>query len=88
MNTNIRIENRKRINNYQVQDLEGKVDFYPAYIQIEQTSRCNAECIMCNHFYLGNRGCNDIDLSVIEKIEPILPYCETIMLNGDGEPFL
>ena len=88
MNTNIRIENRKRINNYQFQDLKGIVDFYPAYIQIEQTSRCNAECIMCNHFYLGNRGCNDIDLSVIEKIESILSYCETIMLNGDGEPFL
>lgn len=88
MNTDVRIENRKRINNYQVQELEGKVNFYPAYIQIEQTSRCNAECIMCNHFYLGNRGCNDIDLSVIEKIKPILPYCETIMLNGDGEPFL
>lgn len=88
MNTNKRVENRKRIDGYQIQDFDGTVDFYPAYIQIEQTNRCNAECIMCNHFYLGNRGCNDIDSSVLEKIESILPYCETIMLNGDGEPFL
>lgn len=80
-------ENRCRIESYS-NIHTGHVDFYPAYIQIEQTNRCNAECIMCNHFYLGNRGCNDIDSSVLEKIEPILPYCETIMLNGDGEPFL
>lgn len=88
METSKRIENRKRIDNFKIQDFDGTVDFYPAYIQIEQTNRCNAECIMCNHFYLGNRGCNDIDSLVLEKIESILPYCETIMLNGDGEPFL
>ena len=88
MNTNKRVENRKRIDSYQIQDFDGTVDFYPAYIQIEQTNRCNAECIMCNHFYLGNRGCGDLSETVIEKIQPILPYCQTIMLNGDGEPFL
>lgn len=80
--------NRKRIDHYLSSEQNGKVDFYPAYIQIEQTNRCNAECIMCNHFYLGNRRCNDLDRAIIEKIEAILPYCETIMLNGDGEPFL
>ncbi len=80
--------NRKNIDIYKSSEENGEVNFYPAYIQIEQTNRCNAECIMCNHFYLGNRGSNDLDLSVIEKIEPVLPYCETIMLNGDGEPFL
>ena len=66
----------------------GTVDFYPVFLQIEQTNRCNAECIMCNHFYLGNRGYGDLDIAVIEKLRPILPYCSTIMLNGDGEPFL
>lgn len=81
-------ENRIKINQYVLSESSGNVDFYPAYIQIEQTNRCNAECIMCNHFYLGNRGGADLSPAVIAKIEPILPYCETIMLNGDGEPFL
>ena len=84
----IKKENRKRINEYSLNPTRGQVSFYPAFIQIEQTNRCNAECIMCNHFYLGNRGSADLPMSVIEKIEPILPYCETVILNGDGEPFL
>lgn len=88
MNKELRLRNRKKIDAYTQQRSAGKVDFYPAYIQIEQTNRCNAACIMCNHFYLGNRGGHDIEPFVMEKIEPVLPYCETIMLNGDGEPFL
>lgn len=80
--------NRIKIKNYVSSEQSGKVDFYPAYIQIEQTNRCNAGCIMCNHFYLGNRGSADLSPSVIAKIKPVLPFCETIMLNGDGEPFL
>ena len=86
--TKLKIENREKINQYATALQYGEVDFYPAYIQLEQTNRCNAECIMCNHFYLGNRGCGDLSETVIEKIQPILPYCQTIMLNGDGEPFL
>lgn len=81
-------ENRIKINNYVLSEQRGNVDFYPAYIQIEQTNRCNAGCIMCNHFYLDNRGSADLSPTVIAKIESILPFCETIMLNGDGEPFL
>lgn len=80
-------ENRKKIDCYEHGSNDGKVDFYPAYIQLEQTNRCNAECIMCNHFYLGNRGAQDINDAVIEKLSIVFPYCETIMLNGDGEPF-
>ena len=81
-------ENRLKILEYQPREDDGTVDFYPAYIQLEQTNRCNAECIMCNHFYLGNNGCKDLPESVAERITSVLPYCETIMLNGDGEPFL
>lgn len=69
-------------------DADGRVDFYPRYIQLEQTNRCNARCIMCNHFYLGNRGATDLDAHVISALEPILPAVEILMLNGDGEPFL
>lgn len=66
----------------------GRVDFYPRYVQLEHTNYCNARCIMCNHFFLGNRGTSEISREVIESVVPILPTCEQIMLNGDGEPFL
>ncbi len=83
----LKVSNRKKIQEYTCNSI-GKVDFFPAYIQIEQTNRCNAQCIMCNHFYMGNRGASDISEQVMCKLEPIFPYCETVMLNGDGEPFL
>lgn len=79
--------NREKISKYKTNDA-GSVDFYPAYIQLEQTNKCNARCIMCNHFYTGNKGAEDLSPEIEEKISTILPYCETLMLNGDGEPFL
>lgn len=81
-------KNTEKIENYTVGIHNGNVDFYPRYIQIEQTNRCNARCIMCNHFYLSNKGASDISNEVLKKIEGVLPFCETVMLNGDGEPFL
>ncbi len=81
-------ENREAIRNYQIGEKGGTASFYPRYIQLEHTNRCNARCIMCNHFFLGNRGSRDLDERIVEKLRPILPYCELIMLNGDGEPFL
>jgi len=82
-----RVINRELINMNSV-DADGTALFYPTYIQLEHTNKCNAECIMCNHFYLGNRGGQELLPSIVEKLKPILPYCSTIMLNGVGEPFL
>lgn len=84
----LKIKNREKIAEYSQNPVTGNVTFFPAYLQVEQTNRCNAQCIMCNHFYLGNNGCADISEYVLDMITPILPYCETVMLNGDGEPFL
>lgn len=84
----IKRENIEKIRTYNPAMGDGSVDFYPRYIQVEQTNRCNAECIMCNHFYLENRGCMDLSEDVTERLEQLLPYCSTVMLNGDGEPFL
>lgn len=66
----------------------GAADFYPRYIQLEHTTKCNAQCVMCNHLYAKNNGAKDLDINVLYRIEEILPYAETVMLNGDGEPFL
>lgn len=89
----VKQKNREKIRAFEDEpDMEpewdGAVHFYPRYIQLEHTNRCNARCIMCNHVYTGNRGASDLDRAILEKLEPILPYAETIMLNGDGEPFL
>lgn len=84
----IKNQNNEKIRAYNPQEGDGTVGFYPKYIQIEQTNRCNAECIMCNHFYLENRGCTDLYENVLKRLEHVLPYCTTVMLNGDGEPFL
>lgn len=84
----IKKQNNEKICAYDPREGDGTVGFYPRYIQIEQTNRCNAECIMCNHFYLENRGCTDLSADVVARLEHILPYCTTVMLNGDGEPFL
>ena len=67
---------------------DGRVHFSPKYLQIEHTTRCNARCIMCNHLYTGNRGAQDLNLNILQKLESIFPYVEIVMLNGDGEPFL
>ena len=69
-------------------DWDGSVSFFPRFIQIEHTTRCNARCIMCNHLYTGNRGARDISMDVLYAVGDILKYAETVMLNGDGEPFL
>lgn len=81
-------ENIQRIEEYWSKEEKGYAEFYPRYIQLEHTNRCNAQCIMCNHFYLENKGASDISEEVIKRVEPILPYCQVLMLNGDGEPFL
>lgn len=80
--------NLKKLNRYMVDHQDGVVDFYPVCIQIEHTNRCNANCIMCNHFYTKNMNASEISIDIIKKIEPIMKYCQLIMLNGDGEPFL
>lgn len=67
---------------------DGAVSFYPKYLQIEHTTRCNARCIMCNHLYTGNREARDLNLDILYRMEDVLKYVETVMLNGDGEPFL
>ncbi len=84
----IKKENVRRIQAAPFGDAQGRVPYYPRYIQIEHASFCNASCIMCNHFYLGNRGAAFLDPKIIELLMPIYPYVEMIMLNGDGEPFL
>ena len=60
----------------------------PSKIQIETTDLCNARCIMCSHAYNRGTGTDILESGIISRIEPILPYVRTIVLHGNGEPFL
>jgi len=61
---------------------------FPDYLQIETTSNCNAECIMCSHYYTKNRNTSYLSKSIIEKLSDTLPYTRVVSINGGGEPFI
>ncbi|MEE1086826.1 MAG: radical SAM protein [Schaedlerella sp.] len=61
---------------------------YPVYMQVEHTSYCNARCIMCSHYYMGNQGAFHMSENIFQKIEKYLPYVRRVGLHGYGEPFM
>lgn len=61
---------------------------FPMVLQLEHTSICNAECIMCLHYYKKNQGALNLSDEIFSKLLPIFPYVEEIVLHGNGEPFL
>ncbi len=72
-------------------DVEGqreRVSYFPPKLLVEHTNLCNAQCIMCSHFYTDNYGRGFIEDSVVRKLEEILPYVDKVLLHGIGEPFL
>lgn len=63
-------------------------NYYPVHMQIEHVSFCNAKCIMCFHYYMGNENAGQMKEKVFEEIKKWLPYVRLIGLHGYGEPFL
>ena len=84
----LKAENVRKIKAYTVGENDGYVSFYPRFIQLEHTTFCNADCVMCNHFFLGNKGAKHLPEEIVRLLEPVFPHCQMMMLNGDGEPFL
>lgn len=64
------------------------LDTYPSQLQLESTGFCNAQCIMCSHYYAGNENASDIHSEMLEKLSEILPYLDIIIMHGNGEPFV
>lgn len=60
----------------------------PEVIQIELTSKCNAQCVMCSHYYEFNDCGSEASDAALQKLERLLPYCRLVLLNGYGEPFV
>lgn len=63
-------------------------DSYPSILQVESTSLCNAKCIMCSHYYKDIREGVHLSFDHSKMLSEVLPYIETVMLHGIGEPFL
>lgn len=63
-------------------------DTYPTMLQVESTSLCNAKCIMCSHYYKDIKEGEHLSFETSEVLSEVLPYVETVMLHGIGEPFL
>ncbi len=61
---------------------------YPIQLQIETTSFCNAQCIMCGHYIYQNAIAKHMDRMLLEAMDDSLKYAEQVILHGNGEPFL
>lgn len=59
----------------------------PQRIVFEVTNRCNLRCEMCAQ---SSREFDyrDLDINLVKKIEPILPYATDVSLFGWGEPLV
>ena len=65
-----------------------KLHAFPRKLQLETTDVCNAKCIMCSHAYSAGTGMDIFESKILEKLAPYLPYLRTIVLHGNGEPFI
>ncbi|MHA2336501.1 MAG: radical SAM protein [Candidatus Hodarchaeales archaeon] len=64
-----------------------KVLYQPTDIQIEPTSKCNLNCLMCGRRFLSRKNGN-MSLEVFRKIIGQFPFLRWITLQGVGEPLL
>lgn len=61
--------------------------FYPHYIEIEVTTRCNLKCTMCEHTYWDEKP-QDMSFENFKYIVDQFPKLKWIGLTGIGEGFL
>lgn len=61
--------------------------FYPVFIEVEVTTRCNLRCIICEHTY-WNELPKDMTFYEFKKIIDQFPILCWIGLTGIGESFL
>ncbi len=64
---------------------------FPSYVQIEPTTRCNLNCVMCMRNYFLKRKLmknGDMSFENFRKILDKIPSTEELDIQGVGEPFL
>lgn len=65
-----------------------KKEPYPSRLKIEHTSLCNAQCIMCSHYFSNNSQKKVMDDMLEKRIAPLLKHVKRVLLQGSGEPLL
>jgi|GEM_PF-568075 len=71
--------------------LKGKVRLstIPLRIHLEINDVCNLECIMCpRNSEKVPKNTGHMDLSILKRLSPWIPYANYIGMAGNGEPFL
>lgn len=61
--------------------------FYPRFIEIEVSTRCNLRCVMCEHTYWQEKN-QDMTFARLKSIVKQFPHLKWIGLTGIGESFL
>lgn len=63
------------------------IDTFPTRIQVIPTMRCNYRCVMCFQEHSHHASGGEIDFSLLEKLEPVLPFVQEVYFTG-GEPLM
>lgn len=85
--TNKRLPSIREIGKYF--NIKKQKMWLPETIQLEVTTRCNLDCIMCSRKKLSFSRLNkDLDLNDFKLIIKKIPSIKKIRLQGLGEPFL
>lgn len=63
---------------------------YPPSLQLEPTTRCTQNCPICarNYYDKSENPPTDMQMWVLEKIEPAIEMANEITLGGYGEPLI
>ena len=65
------------------------VNEYPAKLFVEVTTRCNLQCGMCvKQNGIGGITEGTMSPGTFERLVPVFPRLDTLVLNGIGEPLL
>lgn len=62
----------------------------PLELQLEATNRCRRACLTCARNYY-DRAANppgDMTPAILTAVEPLLPYAQSVLVGGYGEPLL
>jgi len=76
------------LSDYEIREKLTTFHHKPEVIQIELTSKCNAQCVMCSHYYELNDCGREAGDNALMRFHELLPFCKLVLLNGYGEPFI